>query len=322
MLFCLAFSLAAFPGAVPASDREGQEEAPAQEMQQEPYKEILLIGPDQKPAVPVGRGYARELLPLPNSSNTQDYTFLGWALEPGKKTDPDFLEYQRVRLLQNTTLYGVYYPNSEEKDLDADTFSSLLTERYKMVLFVGDSRFAHAGRAIAQELGEGFLASRHAFVLAQANITIEQFLEGTSRVNFEDLAAVLGNIPRLDQPAAVVVNLGTNNLRHVKNPGSAAEAFLVQLQDLADRLSAYHVKLFFMSVNPVSGEALARHNYTVYAFNRLIRESLPEGFTYIDSFSWLMKNGFTPRSCEDGVHYSLKTGKRVFDYAIRFLNTH
>ena len=288
----------------------------------EAVKTVTFTGLYGRPAKPVRRAFAEDILPLPRAANTEDYTFLGWALKPGRKTDPDYLEYQRVRLLQNLTLYGVYYPNKEEKDLAEENFASLDTDRYKLVIFAGDSRFASARRKIGKELGERFMAGHSAYVLAQSDISLAEFVENRSNINLESLTTTLESIPGIDQPTAVVVNLGTNDLRHIRYPEPVIEPFLQNLQKLADSLAPYRVKLFYMSVNPVSGEALARRNYAIWSFNRSIRERLPEAYTYIDTYSWLMKTGFTPRSPEDGVHYSLKTGKRIFDYAIRFLNTH
>ena len=280
----------------------------------------FFVGLDGKPAAPVASVSAGDVLYLPRAANTEDYTFLGWSEKPGKKTDPEYLEYQRVRLLQNKTFYGVYYPNKEERDLTEENFATLDTDRYKLVIFAGDSRFSSAQRRMEEELGDGFLAGRFAYVLAQSDISLAEFVENTSEVNLSGLTSMLDAIPGIDQPIAVVVNLGTNDLKHIKDPDPVVEPFLQNLQILADRLASYRVKLFFMSINPVSGEAMARRNYAIYTFNQKMKDGLPAAYTYIDTFSWLMKYGFTPRTAEDGVHYSVKTGKRIFDYAIRFLN--
>ena len=66
-------------------------------------KTAAFIGPHEKPAAPVARAFAADILPLPRAANTEDLTFLGWSEKPGQKADPDYLDYQRVRLLQNKT---------------------------------------------------------------------------------------------------------------------------------------------------------------------------------------------------------------------------
>ena len=82
-------------------------------------------------------------------------------------------------------------------------------------------------------------------------------------------------------------------------------------------------ELFYMSVNPCNTAMKStRKESEIRGFNNRLRQRLNGNFTWINSYSYLMRCGYTTR-CEfrgytdDGVHYSMRTYKRIYAYAIK-----
>ena len=53
---------------------------------------------------------------LPEILAPKGYTFLGWSVARGKKTDPDYLAGTKLAVKANMTLYAVLFPVSEEEN--------------------------------------------------------------------------------------------------------------------------------------------------------------------------------------------------------------
>ena len=88
-----------------------------------------------------------------------------------------------------------------------------------------------------------------------------------------------------------------------------------------------------MSVNPVNSKMNAETNHAVRAeadvrdFNGFIKNSLQDTYTFIDTYSMLMQEGFSTDAgingldsgVDDGLHYSTRTYKRIYRYCLDFL---
>ena len=131
------------------------------------------------------------------------------------------------------------------------------------------------------------------------------------------------------KPVAVVFNLGVNDLYRISD-------YIAFMNEIAPELERMNCKLYYMSVNPINsvmiektGRLSLRKEEDVRTFNDRIKTSLDD-YTYIDSYSWLMQNGFgtsngvngKDSSEDDGLHYTVKTYKRIYDYCLRYVNAH
>ena len=129
------------------------------------------------------------------------------------------------------------------------------------------------------------------------------------------------------KPVAVIFNLGVNDLIHKNRESisydSVASDYASYMNGLSRKLTARNCELFYMSVNPCNTAMKStRKESEIRGFNNRLRQRLNGNFTWINSYSYLMRCGYTTR-CEfrgytdDGVHYSMRTYKRIYAYAIK-----
>ena len=129
------------------------------------------------------------------------------------------------------------------------------------------------------------------------------------------------------KPVAVIFNLGVNDLIHKNRESisydSVASEYASYMNGLSRKLTARNCELFYMSVNPCNTAMKStRKESEIRGFNNRLRQRLNGNFTWINSYSYLMRCGYTTR-CEfrgytdDGVHYSMRTYKRIYAYAIK-----
>jgi hypothetical protein len=90
-----------------------------------------------------------------------------------------------------------------------------------------------------------------------------------------------------------------------------------------------------MSVNPMNARTLSQYlssntrtEQQIRSFNSAIwRQLCLDGtYTYINCYSYLQKNGYSTQALmgslkgkDDGLHYSAKTCKRIFEYCMKTL---
>ena len=148
---------------------------------------------------------------------------------------------------------------------------------------------------------------------------------GMGLVDHEIQALRLDN--REGKPVAVIFNLGVNDLIHKNRESisydSVASDYASYMNGLSRKLTARNCELFYMSVNPCNTAMKStRKESEIRGFNNRLRQRLNGNFTWINSYSYLMRCGYTTR-CEfrgytdDGVHYSMRTYKRIYAYAIK-----
>ena len=265
---------------------------------------------------------------LPGAENPEGYTFMGWSTKPNiviTGSKPGKVQYETGEVIPsvNSTihLYQVMYQRNTEKNLISSQMAKPDLNRYGGVIMVGDSRTVRMRQALAaQNCGANMNGVR--FVSASG--------QGLKWFKDEGYRHLINQIKHIrvssSKPVAVVFNLGVNDLYRISD-------YVVYMNELAPELEKMNCKLYYMSVNPINGVMIEktgrlslRKEAEVRAFNDRIKTGLDD-YTYIDTYSWLMQNGFgtsngvngKDSSEDDGLHYTVKTYKRIYDYCLAML---
>lgn len=111
-----------------------------------------------------------------------------------------------------------------------------------------------------------------------------------------------------------IKGIDSNNIKIVFNHGvndpANIDKYMVLYEQVANKYSEY--TLYFMSVNPCKQtKEREKLNFSIEEFNSGVREV--KGFTYIDSYSYLEKNGF---ESPDGLHYSNETYDEIYGLVV------
>ena len=121
------------------------------------------------------------------------------------------------------------------------------------------------------------------------------------------------------QKVAVVFNLGVNDLQK-------SSEYITYLRSLGQELLKKNCELYFLSVNPINSVMIRKQGFgtrresDVRAFNLALSKGLAGMYSYIDTYTWLSRTGYsTDRGAEgyntgvdDGLHYALNTYKRIY----------
>ncbi|MDO4276806.1 MAG: InlB B-repeat-containing protein [Eubacteriales bacterium] len=270
----------------------------------------------------VGQG---DYFELPSATSKQPYTFMGWSARANQYVNPDYEAGEKIKVNGEVHLYAVVFNRTAEEDISALNLAQPdLRRNYKQIIFVGDSRTNRMKLTLDAQFGTA---------ITNGVTFISQEGGGYSwlkSIGYTSLMSAVGSGSTgiLDKPIAVVFNLGVNDLAYTAS-------YVNYMQALADELQAKGCKLFYMSVNPLNSKLItasghaARTEAAVRSFNSTIYNSLCTGgkYTYIDTYSWLMSTGYGTDSgrgidsgFDDGLHYTTKTYKRIYDYCIRKLN--
>lgn len=268
---------------------------------------------------------------LPGAENPEGYTFMGWSTKPNiviTGSKPGKVQYETGEVIPsvNSTihLYQVMYQRNTEKNLISSQMAKPDLNRYGGVIMVGDSRTVRMRQALAaQNCGANMNGVR--FVSASG--------QGLKWFKDEGYRHLINQIKHIrvssSKPVAVVFNLGVNDLYRISD-------YVAYMNELAPELEKMNCKLYYMSVNPINsvmiektGRLSLRKEADVREFNDRIKTGLDD-YTYIDTYSWLMQNGFgtsngvngKDSSEDDGLHYTVKTYKRIYDYCLRYVNAH
>ncbi len=107
------------------------------------------------------------------------------------------------------------------------------------------------------------------------------------------------------------------------------------VKTLNKQLAPYHCKLFYVSVNPINSQVMARRgrlygrsDYRILVFNLQVRKQLAGICTFIDTHSVLLREGFgfdggmygVNAGFDDGLHYTTNTYKRIYNIEINAVN--
>lgn len=274
---------------------------------------------------------------LPSVRNASGYTFMGWDVQPGRSTAPRYEAGDVLTVNGNIKLYAVVFNRSTEEDL---TLSDLLaagsswklgngsSRGYNHIIFVGDSRTNRMQRTL-QNLNSGYYESN---LLRDIDFVCEEGmgLEWLKSKGINSILSIAEANYSVLKPTAVIFNLGVND------PGNMYD-YVSYYQEIAGNLQKKNCKLFFMSVNPVNsktiealGKNAIRKEEVIRKFNSVVSSGLSSTFGYIDTYSYLMENGYGTNiggngvdyTVDDGLHYTTKTYKRIFKYCLDYLTLH
>lgn len=262
---------------------------------------------------------------LPGMTTSPPYTMMGWSTSPNQTVSPQYEVGEVIQVTQSMHLYAVTFNRNNEEEITADTLAQVDLRRYKQVIFVGDSRTHRMENTLSLQFGAQ---------LTQGVTFISQEgggLEWLQESGYTQIMQAVGegSVSILDKPTAIIFNLGVNDLASVSS-------YVSYMKQMGSELKAKGCKLYYMSVNPVNNKLIQisgkppRSESSVRNFNTSIKSQLCTSglYTYIDTYSYLMKTGYgTDASTtgadigiDDGLHYTSKTYKRIYQQCIKTLN--
>lgn len=263
---------------------------------------------------------------LPSVTNKAGYTFMGWSESPNQTVAPKYEAGDTITINKQIDLYAVVFSRAIEPNIDAASLAQPDLRKYKQVIFVGDSRTNRMALTLNRQFNTA---------LTQGVSFISKEGEGYTWLKTQGYTALMsaigeGSTSILSKPTAVIFNLGVNDLGNVTN-------YINYMNSLAVELKAKGCELFYMSVNPINSKMIAASSHAtrseadVRKFNSSIQASLCTGgkYTYIDTYQMLMRSGYgtdagkgVDVNLDDGLHYTTKTYKRIYNYCINSINTH
>lgn len=161
-------------------------------------------------------------------------------------------------------------------------------------VFIGDSRTVGMDKSVEDNDNEKYIAKGSMGY---------NYLEETAWAEFEKLVE-----ENSGKEINAVVNFGVNDL---SNEEKYAEFINEKIKTLPDNVS-----VSWASVNPVKGNYV-KLKERIETFNEQLKTDLDSSIGYIDSYTWLMENGF---SSSDGLHYSAETNKSIHDFWVENLD--
>ena len=177
-------------------------------------------------------------------------------------------------------------PSKEEAEIKAEDFSELVSKDIKepLTIFVGDSR----------TVGLKSAANDTSIYIAKVGEGYNWYKESAEKLLVDTLNE------NADKNITVIFNLGVNDL---DNAGKYAGA--------VNRLSSEYPSVTFkyLSVNPVEETTVT--NIDIEKFNSTLQVMLDRNIGYIDSYTYLLADGF---STSDGLHYTDSTYKKIYDF--------
>lgn len=273
--------------------------------------------------VQVGEGNS---LSLPGMTTNPPYTMMGWSTQPNQTVSPQYEVGEIIKVNQSMHLYAVTFNRSYEVDISGDNLSQADLYRYEQIIFVGDSRTHRMENTLYNQFGT---------LLTKGVTFISQEGGGLSWLKssgYTQLMQAVGNSSSgiLAKPTVVIFNLGVNDL-------SSSSSYISYMKELGEELEDKGCILYYMSVNPVNNKLIqasgkpSRPEESVRSFNAAIRSGLcSDGlYTYIDTYSYLMNTGYgtdasttgVDSGIDDGLHYTTKTYKRIYQYCMELLNS-
>ena len=266
---------------------------------------------------------------FPSMENPKGYTFMGWSTKKGMLISPSkpgscYGAGTEITINGTKHFYAVLMDKKEErvpsvKELSGS--SSPDTSAYKQIIFVGDSRTARLRRTLKKQ-GIPYSEKNVDFIWKAGN-----GIRWLKQEGYKELLALLNKSDRKDKrPAAVIFNFGVND------PHSKQE-YVNFYNNIAPVLKEKNCRLFIMSVNPINSATMKRvgktirYEYDIIAFNDTLKKSLAGQYTYIDTYSWLMKTGYSSdrgttgvdKGSEDGLHYTVATYMRIYRRCLQTL---
>ena len=187
------------------------------------------------------------------------------------------------------------------------------TRKYYRVYVVGDSRIMY------MQMHLGADAKKTSFIYKNGG-GLAWFEQHGFKLLMKSVKKYAKKARRAGKPIAVVLNWGVNTLG---TPNRYASYY----RKIAKPLIRRGCRLFIMSVNPCDparARACGHLNIplsagAVPAFNRRLRAGTRKNYTWIDTYSYLMKVGWVSGGSVpegDGLHYRRPTSINIYNYMI------
>lgn len=266
---------------------------------------------------------------LPGVKNAAGYTMMGWSKYSGKSVQPEYEVGEKLTNIKGTVkLYAVVFDRRTEPNYSASELPQANLQAYKQVIFVGDSRTNRMSNTL-NTLGNAGVTNGITFISKEG--------EGLTWLQNEGYAKLLKQVGNdstglLSKKTLVIFNLGVNDL-------SSGYSYVTYMRSIAAELQKRNCVLYYMSVNPLNnkmikalGKNKTRLESDVRNFNNIIKTNLCSGssplYKYIDTYSYLMRTGFgtdmnrygADEGIDDGLHYTVKTYKRIYKYCMDVIN--
>ncbi|MBP3902690.1 MAG: fibronectin type III domain-containing protein [Blautia sp.] len=274
---------------------------------------------------------------LPSMVNPKGYTFIGWGYRKGIFVNEDspyetpYKAYNQICNIRGEKhLYAVLFDRSKEKDLSEAQMFSPNISKYKKVVFIGDSR-TKCLEYMLRNLRIDADSKNIAFV-AQSGTGLDWLKTDGYSMLLKKIDEINSSAPDDKRPIALVFNSGVNSLSH--DPVTIGRLYVDFYKSIAAELKGKGCRLFFMSVNPVVSAQFetmydpVRQEWRIRTFNATVSTGLKGIYTYLNTNTWLLRNGFSTDSgiqydngVDDGLHYTIKTYKRILRKALNLLES-
>lgn len=260
---------------------------------------------------------------LPGMKNPEGYTFLGWSTKKGQTSNPKYYSGQVISVKKNMKLYPVLFNRANEVDPEPWELPTVDYRKYSKVIFVGDSRTLKLRDTLRRQCGGDFMESLD--FVCKSGQGIRWFREEGYEILKSKIRAE--GSPSKRKPIAIIFNLGVNDLRyeHGRAPDldALAKYYGSYFNRIGNSLASKNCRLFYMSVNPfnacmLQGHSALRKEEDVRYFNHALQNALSRRYTYLDTYTWLAKHGYSTNNDvydneeDDGLHYSMATYKRIY----------
>jgi glucan-binding YG repeat protein len=250
-------------------------------------------------------------LVLPSIKSASGYTFLGWSDKPKQNSYPKYRAGERIDVAKGMKLYSVVIQNPV-----AGPDSIQTSQAYDKVFFIGDSRTVGIKNQVVRLNGS---VPENVEFFCQGRIGLKWFQENKD--------SIIERIKSKEGRVAVIWNLGVNNLYYNSSSGyrqTIANAYIEEMEQLAEALSSGSCDMYFMSVNPLNDNEChangwgERYSKWVLDFNYLVRTGL-KNYQYIDTYNYLINTGF---QLADGLHYTPAVNGKIYNKAIEAIDTY
>lgn len=114
-----------------------------------------------------------------------------------------------------------------------------------------------------------------------------------------------------DSIDSVVIMYGVNDTYNV-------DKYIKEINEKAEEWKKLGIDTYYLSVNPVDDNRTIVKNKDIREFNTKMKDSLSENVYYIDSNT---ESGIKfMEDCRDGLHYSNKVYKRIFQFIMKSID--
>jgi len=111
--------------------------------------------------------------------------------------------------------------------------------------------------------------------------------------------------PYITAGTKVVINLGVNDTRQV-------DKYIEDMNKICQTWIDRGASVYYLSVNPLDYSKYV-NNDNIVAFNSTLSAGLIPDIKWIDSYSYLINNGYTT---VDGIHYNHATSKAIYNFCL------